>query len=171
MKGTTGLIAAAVIGIGVGVWAQSNTQKPGVVPPGDWVTLNRDYAATRYSPLTEINAGNVAKLVPAWSARAAAGGSAVPLVVNGVMYVGNGGNLRALDAATGKEIWSYSTTPGATVPPLEPAPVPAATPAAPAAGAPAGPAPAPGAAPGAGRQGAGPGGPGGPGGGAAAGGG
>src|SRR5688572_26830481 len=137
MKGSTGLIAAAVIGIGVGVWAQSGTQKPGVVPPGDWVTLNRDYAATRYSPLQEINAGNVAKLVPAWSAQAAAGGSAVPLVVNGVMYVGTGTNLRALDAATGKEIWSYSTAPGGTVPPLEPAevPPPAAAPSAGAGGA------------------------------------
>jgi hypothetical protein len=34
---------------------------------GDWPMFNRDLAATRYSPLTQINAKNVAKLTRAWS--------------------------------------------------------------------------------------------------------
>src|SRR6186713_1810179 len=147
MTRSFGIIAAIAIAGGAALWAQTGGVKPAVVPPGDWVTLNRDYAATRYSPLNQINTGNVAKLVPAWTARNAAGGSAVPLVVNGVLYVANGANLRALDAETGKEVWSYSTT-GQPAPPLPPTD---AQPPAPAA-----------AAPGGGRQGAGPGAPGGP---------
>ena len=44
-----------------------------VVIPGfaqnaaDWPTYNRDLASSRYSPLTEINPGNVEKLTQAWS--------------------------------------------------------------------------------------------------------
>lgn len=34
---------------------------------GDWPMFNRDLAATRYSPLTQINAKNVSKLTRAWS--------------------------------------------------------------------------------------------------------
>jgi glucose dehydrogenase len=33
----------------------------------DWPTYTRDLAGTRYSPLTQINRSNVAKLVPAWT--------------------------------------------------------------------------------------------------------
>ena len=51
--GTLAASAPRCLGAGGG-------QKPGVVPDGDWQTLNRDYAATRYSPLKQINAGNVA---------------------------------------------------------------------------------------------------------------
>jgi quinoprotein glucose dehydrogenase len=142
MTRSFGFIVAVALAGGAALLAQTGGAKPAVVPPGDWVTLNRDYAATRYSPLNQINTSNVARLVPAWTARNAAGGTAVPLVVNGVMFVANGANLRALDAETGKEIWSYSTT-GQPVPPLPP---PDAQPPAPAAGAPGG-----------GRQGAGPG--------------
>ena len=122
MKGTFGFIAAAKIAAGAAaVWAQA--QRPNVIPDGDWQTLNRDYAATRYSPLKQINASNVAKLVPVWCAQQAAGGTAVPLVVNGVMFVGSGTTLRALDGATGKEIWTYSTV---TQGPVDPPPAPAA---------------------------------------------
>ena len=49
---TGAVVALAVAAAGAGL-AQS--QKAGVVPPGDWQTINRDVAATRYSPLTQIN--------------------------------------------------------------------------------------------------------------------
>ncbi len=39
--------------------------------PGDWPTYARDLAGTRYSPLAQINAGNVVKLNLAWSYRLA----------------------------------------------------------------------------------------------------
>src|SRR6478609_4986012 len=109
MRGTFGFIAAATLAAGAAAVGWAQAQKPGVIPDGDWQTLNRDYEATRYSPLKQINTSNVANLVSVWCAPQAAGGTAVPLVVNGVMYVGNGQTLRALDGATGKEIWRYST--------------------------------------------------------------
>ena len=36
-------------------------------PPGEWHSQARDYANTRYSPLDQITAANVAKLRVAWS--------------------------------------------------------------------------------------------------------
>jgi len=33
----------------------------------DWPTYNRDLASTRYSPLTQINPGNIGNLTQAWS--------------------------------------------------------------------------------------------------------
>jgi glucose dehydrogenase len=33
-------------------------------PPGEWHSQARDYANTRFSPLDEINAGNVKQLSP-----------------------------------------------------------------------------------------------------------
>lgn len=84
---------------------------------GDWPMYNRDLAGTRYSPLTQINARNVASLTQAWSYRlqpagfrfATAGGAAevVPLVVKGVMYLSTQTRVVALEPETGKERWSY----------------------------------------------------------------
>jgi quinoprotein glucose dehydrogenase len=43
---------------------------------------------------------------------AAVGGQAVPVVVNGVMYVPAGSMVVAIDGATGKEVWRYALTGG-----------------------------------------------------------
>jgi quinoprotein glucose dehydrogenase len=87
------------------------------VPAADWPMFNRDPGSTRYSPLTQINTGNVSKLTEAWSYRlqeagfrfATAGGTSelVPIVVNGVMYVSAQKRIAAIDPVTGKEIWRY----------------------------------------------------------------
>ena len=51
-------------------------------PDWDWPTYNRDLAGTRYSPLTQINSGNVSKLTQVWSYRLRpAAGVVVPAVV------------------------------------------------------------------------------------------
>src|ERR1700693_4051510 len=86
-------------------------------PPGDWPMFNRDLAGTRFSPLTQINAANVATLTQAWSYSlqpagfrfATAGGTSelVPIVVNGVMYISAQTRVMALEPETGKEIWRY----------------------------------------------------------------
>lgn len=78
------------------------------VAPGDWVTINRDLAATRYSPLTEITAENVTRLTQAWTVPLTGGGQSVPLVVGGVMYVSSGRRVIALDGDTGREIWAHT---------------------------------------------------------------
>ena len=92
-------------------------QKKAATPEQEWRTYNHDLAGTRFSPLTDVNAGNVANLKQAWvyTFPAPPGGGrggglggaseAVPIVVGGVMYVPAGNNVVALEADTGKVIW------------------------------------------------------------------
>jgi PQQ-dependent dehydrogenase (methanol/ethanol family) len=56
---------------------------------GQWTMPSRDYAATRYSPLTDITARNAAGLHPVWSFSTGvlAGHEGQPLVVGDTMYV------------------------------------------------------------------------------------
>src|SRR5712692_1442472 len=74
--------------------------QPAKIRDGDWPMYNRDLAGTRYSPLTQINSGNVAKLTKAWSFRLrsdeerkvlrenlGAFSEVTPIVVNGLMYL------------------------------------------------------------------------------------
>lgn len=58
-------------------------------PPGQWRSQARDYANTRYSPLTAINAQNVARLRIAWmfSDGTQYGHEGAPLVVGDTMYL------------------------------------------------------------------------------------
>src|SRR5688500_11936861 len=128
MQRTAGLIAAAAVAIGAAVWAQTN--RPAPIAAGDWVNINREPGATRFSPLTQINPGNVATLTQAWTLPMGGGGSSVPLVVDGVMYVSSGRCVVAIDGDTGKEVWAYIIE--AAAPPAgagaPPAPAPPATP-------------------------------------------
>ncbi len=78
--------------------------------PNTWLMYGRDYQATRYSPLSQIDTSNIARLTPAWirQARASEPFEATPLVFDGMMYVTGADNHgMALDLLTGKEIWSY----------------------------------------------------------------
>jgi quinoprotein glucose dehydrogenase len=104
-------MTAVSIGIGAAVFAQSSQRgatPAGGVAPGDWHNINRDSGATRFSPLNQINAGNVAKLTQTWTFAMTGGGSSVPLVVNGVMYVSSGRRVVAIDGDSGKEVWAYT---------------------------------------------------------------
>ncbi|WP_054530948.1 PQQ-binding-like beta-propeller repeat protein [Erythrobacter sp. SG61-1L] len=89
----------------IGLCAAASAEVP--MPDGDWRTINRDLAATRYSPLDEINKSNVTQLQQAWSYPLRTFSTAVPIVVDGVMYVPAGFKVAALDAATGKELWVH----------------------------------------------------------------
>jgi alcohol dehydrogenase (cytochrome c) len=76
----------------------------------NWLTYGRDYSNQRFSPLDQINTGNVGKLKPAWVYRSgiASGFQATPIVVDGIMYVSLPFNhVVALDAKTGRELWRY----------------------------------------------------------------
>ncbi|MEZ2746579.1 quinoprotein ethanol dehydrogenase [Halopseudomonas bauzanensis] len=69
--------------------------------------------AQRYSPLSLVNDENVFKLTPAWSFsfgdEKQRGQESQALVHDGVIYVtGSYSRLFALDAKTGKRLWSYS---------------------------------------------------------------
>ncbi|HET9942649.1 MAG TPA: PQQ-binding-like beta-propeller repeat protein, partial [Terriglobia bacterium] len=77
----------------------------------DWISYNRDWAETRFSPLDQINATNVSKLGLAWSFDIPNVGSgtrqeATHLVANGVLYsITPWSVVYAVDAKTGKELW------------------------------------------------------------------
>jgi PQQ-dependent dehydrogenase (methanol/ethanol family) len=76
----------------------------------NWLHSNGSYAQTRYYPGTQINAGNVAKLKPAFVFQTAVTESmeTAPIVQNGVMFLTTAYNhVYAIDAATGEEYWHY----------------------------------------------------------------
>jgi len=78
------------------------------VAAGDWPLINRDLAANRYSPLTEITAANVATLAPSWTYQLGGNSTAVPIVVGGVMYVPSRDRVVAIDGDTGAPLWTYA---------------------------------------------------------------
>jgi alcohol dehydrogenase (cytochrome c) len=75
--------------------------------PGDVLTYGMGYNAQRYSTLTQINRGNVAKLAPAWnlSLDNSANASTQPLFYNGVLYVASHNATTAIDVETGMQKW------------------------------------------------------------------
>jgi PQQ-dependent dehydrogenase (methanol/ethanol family) len=77
--------------------------------PADWLHISRTYDQQRFSPLTQINKGNVAQLRMAWSRGLPAGvQESTPIVYRGVMYVmAPGASVQALDAINGDLIWEY----------------------------------------------------------------
>jgi lanthanide-dependent methanol dehydrogenase len=80
--------------------------------PNDWVMPSRTYDAQRYSPLKQINTGNVGKMQVAWtfSTGVLRGHEGAPLVVGNVMYVHTPfpNNVFALDLDhDGKILWKY----------------------------------------------------------------
>jgi alcohol dehydrogenase (cytochrome c) len=76
----------------------------------DWPQFFGNSQAWSYSPLDQINREDVKGLVPVWSFSTGEHGlSTTPLVVDGVMYLlAPRDHLFALDAATGRLIWSYA---------------------------------------------------------------
>ncbi|MEO7651208.1 MAG: PQQ-binding-like beta-propeller repeat protein, partial [Bryobacteraceae bacterium] len=84
--------------------------------PQEWRYYGGDQQATHYSALSQITRENASKLEVAWVHHSAAPGSryrgsleCTPLVVDGIMYlVGASLVVQALDAATGKLLWSYA---------------------------------------------------------------
>jgi alcohol dehydrogenase (cytochrome c) len=77
--------------------------------PADWLMLGRTYDEQRYSPLDQINQGNIHQLSLAWSRGLPAGSQqTIPIVYDGVMYVVSPINsVVALDATNGDLIWEY----------------------------------------------------------------
>ena len=74
----------------------------------DWPVFGHDPGGLRYSPLKQINAGNVAHLRRAWTFHSGKPGSeATPIVVNGVMYLTTPNGICALNPETGDVIWKF----------------------------------------------------------------
>ena len=77
--------------------------------PADWPMWRRTQNHWGYSPLDEIDRGNVRGLALVWTRPLATGvQEGTPLVYNGIMYFPNPNDLtQAIDAATGDLIWEY----------------------------------------------------------------
>src|ERR1700722_7416058 len=78
--------------------------------PDNWFTPGRDAQGTYYSPLDAIDDHNVSRLGFAWEYKLGTkrGLRGTPVVVDGVMYAtGNWGRVYAVEAATGREMWTY----------------------------------------------------------------
>jgi len=78
-------------------------------PPNDWPSWRRTEDAAGYSPLDQIDRGNVATLRVAWSWSLPQGGNMMaPIVHDGVLYALSFGDIvEALDGATGELLWRY----------------------------------------------------------------
>jgi len=76
----------------------------------NWIHPNGSYDQQRYYPGKQVNAGNVAKLKPAFVFQTAVLESmeTAPIVVDGVMFLTTSfDHVYAIDAATGEEYWHY----------------------------------------------------------------
>jgi alcohol dehydrogenase (cytochrome c) len=73
----------------------------------DVLTYGMGYSQQRYSPLKQIQKGNVKRLVPVWSASLASnlGEQGQPLVHDGILYAGDAEYTVAIDIDTGKQLW------------------------------------------------------------------
>lgn len=87
------------------------------IPKDSWPTYNGDYSGKRFSSLDLINDHNVKSLSLAWVYRINVGSDnpggsikATPVMLNGVLYFTLPDHVWAVDARTGREIWSFSWT-------------------------------------------------------------
>jgi quinohemoprotein ethanol dehydrogenase len=118
----TRILTSGLVLIAVGFVTFGSAQQPAPRPvddaalaapearQGDWLSYGRDYYEQRFSPLTEINDGNVSQLGLAWQFETATdrGLEATPLVIDGIMYTtGSWSVTYAIDARTGKQLWKY----------------------------------------------------------------
>jgi len=78
--------------------------------PGSWLAHGRTWSEQRYSPLDQINDGNVGQLGLAWyfDLDTKRGQQASPIIVDGTMYTTSAwSKVQALDAKTGELKWQF----------------------------------------------------------------
>jgi quinoprotein glucose dehydrogenase len=114
------LIAAfALLLLGGQNAAAQSTGKPAGASKDDWAYYGHDAGGMRYSPLTQINRDNVAKLKVAWVFHTSdvsdgsndikrSGLETTPILVDGTLFLTTAFNrVIALDPETGKQKWAY----------------------------------------------------------------
>jgi alcohol dehydrogenase (cytochrome c) len=93
----------------------SYSEKP-VEPKRDWLSYDGGFSGNRYSTLDQISSKTVNHLAPAWvfPVLGAPRLEVTPVVSDGIMYITAANEAHALDATTGRQIWSFRTprTPG-----------------------------------------------------------
>lgn len=99
---STLLISCFVVGVLSGQTTKVQT---------DWPMFGRDPGAGRFSPLKQINVGNIKRLQRAWTFHTGKPGSeGIPIVVGEVMYLAAANGLFAIEPETGKQIWHFEAT-------------------------------------------------------------
>ena len=84
----SGFTGASAVRAQTGAFAPVTQAMQANPDPADWLHISRTYNQHRFSPLTQINKGNVAQLRMAWSRGLPAGvQESTPIVYRGVMYV------------------------------------------------------------------------------------
>ena len=107
------------------------TSEENATPIGDWRHHGANHISDKYAPLDQIDSSNFSELEVTWRYRSpdldlpedlaypTGDYRAVPLVVNGIMYVNsNHGLISALDSATGEELWVFDPKSYELGPPL-----------------------------------------------------
>jgi quinohemoprotein ethanol dehydrogenase len=107
IRAAIAVIAMAVLG-SCGGGGQA-VEEAMVANPDEWPSWGRTGHETHYSPLDEIDTGNVDELRPAWHFDLEPGYSAsTPIMADGKLFITTGhSHIRALDAATGNLVWEY----------------------------------------------------------------
>jgi quinoprotein glucose dehydrogenase len=114
---TCGLLTSLLV---VATWSSvaPAAEDSAATAPVEWSHYAGDRASSKYSPAAQIDASNVGRLEIAWrwttpdrgiDTKAPFGNlKGTPLMVGGVVYAVSSLNLvSALDARTGKELWTY----------------------------------------------------------------
>ncbi|HLQ79080.1 MAG TPA: PQQ-binding-like beta-propeller repeat protein [Terriglobia bacterium] len=79
-----------------------------------WTGYGGGQDSSQYSSLKQINKSNVNQLAVAWTYDIGGGNLTFgPIIVDRTMYVSKSGSIVALDATTGKELWTHMGGPGA----------------------------------------------------------
>ena len=85
--------------------------------PSSWLMFGGDYTAQRHSRASQLTPANVGGLERQWTFDTPVPGfpgrgiETTPLLVDGILYAtGNGNRAWAIDAKTGRQIWSYERT-------------------------------------------------------------
>ena len=101
-------VLCIMVALPVVVGSQTDVLDGSTFAGNDWPFVGGDWTNSRYSTLDQINTETIANLGAAWRLPFAGGAStrATPVVKDGIMFLGAGTRLYAIDAATGEIIWT-----------------------------------------------------------------
>lgn len=117
-KGLAIALLVSLSGCITGCKSDDKSSKSSIDLNRTWAFYKGDEASSSYSPLDEINVSNVNQLENAWTFQMddlkqgdePVSSQSNPIIVDGVMYANSGKQtVYAIDAATGKKIWSCKT--------------------------------------------------------------